>query len=814
MSHIITSDVNVRVIQAPYTNVIASPTPIDVSITQGSNDSSVVTIPGSDILVVAQDTPINVTVGQVGLQGPPGTGGGGIGVTSLNTLLNDITLAGFGNITITNNGQIINISGDTTASSGLSIGVGDSRYLSINSGDLYYLKSNPSGYITGFNSGLYVLKSDTGNYQLYFVTRNETGQFYPLTNPSGYISNSGFALISFVTGISGNIQSQINLLNNNTGNYLLRSETGQFYPSSNPSGFITGIDTTQFYLSSNPQGYATSGDLSGVSGILNDKINSINAGVSSLNNLSGALSLEGRGNITISTGIGTIYISGTDISGSNVSLSGYITTGDADNRYYTKNNESGFLNTLSGLSTGYVQDVSGALSIRIESSGSYLYSLINASSAGVSSINTRSGALNLVGAGNISVTTDGQTITVSGDTGAYNLFATKIDLGTTGQTLYNQIISTNNNLTQTGIVLLQNTADTGNALQNQINSITNGTGSFTGLFYPLYGNPSGFINGLALVPYATNLYVENTSGYLSIRLGDTGSFLFNLITGNSGLFQSQINNLSFVSVTGISITGGDSLTGRLVFTGIGGISLIQSDNTIQISGATGDTFNTINNLYAVNSGSGIFIYRSGITSGVSQQFIRFPTILDLSPIVIATLHNDTNEQIIALQVSGANPTGFYATFSDYISDTGYYLDIFASNSSQTGMATNVIVNNNITIQSTGWWSKSMSVEYPVPGDNLSWFYTCNNIEVKKMVFVVRGLGLASGNCSIRFSPDRTSVGTELLTNGFSFTGRSIGTTFTNFTNPIITGDNFVWMTVMATGGTLSGIHQTLFYNNL
>ena len=69
----------------------------------------------------------------------------------------------------------------------------------------FYPTSNPSGYITGFNSGQY-------------ITSSQTGQFYPrFSNPSGYL-----------TGV-------------NTGNFISTSQTGQFYPVSNPSGFITGL---------------------------------------------------------------------------------------------------------------------------------------------------------------------------------------------------------------------------------------------------------------------------------------------------------------------------------------------------------------------------------------------------------------------------------------------------------------------------------------------------------------------------------------------------------------------------------------------
>ena len=58
-----------------------------------------------------------------------------------------------------------------------------------------------------------------------------------------------------VTGISGNLQTQISTLNNQTGDYVLNSETGsfitnfqtgEFYSNLNPSGYITGINNVVF----------------------------------------------------------------------------------------------------------------------------------------------------------------------------------------------------------------------------------------------------------------------------------------------------------------------------------------------------------------------------------------------------------------------------------------------------------------------------------------------------------------------------------------------------------------------------------------
>ena len=122
----------------------------------------------------------------------------------------------------------------------------------------FYASSNPSGYITGFNSGSYVLAAQTGSltgafYPLgsnpsgyvtglvvrptdtgSFVTTSQTGVFYPTSNPSGYIDSgslSTYATQAYVNSASGVIRTDIS---------LLQAGTGSYYLSSNPSGFVTG----------------------------------------------------------------------------------------------------------------------------------------------------------------------------------------------------------------------------------------------------------------------------------------------------------------------------------------------------------------------------------------------------------------------------------------------------------------------------------------------------------------------------------------------------------------------------------------------
>ena len=98
------------------------------------------------------------------------------------------------------------------------------------------------------------------------IRPSDTGAFYPNSNPSGFIT--GVNLSGYVTGDV--------VRPSQTGNFITTSQTGAFYAASNPSGFITGVDlsayvtgdvvrpseTGIFYLASNPSGFITGVDLS------------------------------------------------------------------------------------------------------------------------------------------------------------------------------------------------------------------------------------------------------------------------------------------------------------------------------------------------------------------------------------------------------------------------------------------------------------------------------------------------------------------------------------------------------------------------
>lgn len=85
-------------------------------------------------------------------------------------------------------------------------------------------ESVPHNYLNGLQGG------STGEY--YHLTADEYSNLV-----TGEANLSNYSTVAFSTGISGILQLQIDTLESNTGSYYL---------SSNPSGYITGLDQVSF----------------------------------------------------------------------------------------------------------------------------------------------------------------------------------------------------------------------------------------------------------------------------------------------------------------------------------------------------------------------------------------------------------------------------------------------------------------------------------------------------------------------------------------------------------------------------------------
>jgi hypothetical protein len=437
----------------------------------------------------------------------------------------------------------------------------------------YYPRSNPTGYITGFNSGDYAtyvqLTGASGALQTQIGSiaswsGSSTGLYYPrYENPIGYITTGDADLRYF----------NINEALSGTGSFATTGWTDQnYYPRSNPSGYITGVATghnhdSQYYpLANNPSGYvtgnvvrpgetgifATYSQLTGASGALQGQIDSIDiTRVISLNASTGNIILTGAGNISVTTLGQTTTISGLDISG--------LSQGQADALYYPlAQNPSGYLTsgTLTNIigHTGITTEIlSGYTNYFIEFGPTYAfapsvtysleYSGDNFLAHKIGNIYTSgydldfsseiltSGVLvhttvylnpSLQAMGIISGTVDlSSYATISYVDGASGLLQDQIDAITPadGVTTLNGLTG---NLTITGvggIVVQSSGAGTltisGGAQVDLSGLIT--TGNADSRYYPSATNPSGYVTGSVVRPSETGRFylASNPSGFIT-----------------------------------------------------------------------------------------------------------------------------------------------------------------------------------------------------------------------------------------------------------------------------------------------------------
>lgn len=263
----------------------------------------------------------------------------------------------------------------------------------------FYSKSNPSGFINSGVLGSYAtvtalnnvtnnLQSSGNNLQNQIVVvnaalanlNNATGNYYPNTNPSGYI-NSGvlgvYATVASVNSVVGNLQltgavlqSQVNGLNSSITN--LNNVTGGFYPNSNPSGFINTGALGGYVTNAALTAVVNNIQLTGAN--LQSQVNNINNSITNLNVGSGALQsqitslVNNTGSYYPRNSNPSGYLLGSDLVAINASIS---STGS--NLQTQVTNVSAGLNAFSGSSTAAMNSLSGSVnSIQGLVSGRYI----------------------------------------------------------------------------------------------------------------------------------------------------------------------------------------------------------------------------------------------------------------------------------------------------------------------------------------------------------------------------------------------------------------------------------------------------------
>lgn len=598
---------------------------------------------------------------------PISGGGGGGGVTSLNSLTNAINILGSGGISVFVQGQNIVLSGDQSLS-GTIAATGSSLY----------------SFITGFS----------GQANTNFATNVNLGlsgsNLYNIsvgigTNLSGNLTQSGILLMARDLNISGVLATGIA----NTGQAAWISANGA---ANTLSGLLTQSGSYLYQLTT------------GASGYLLSLIGASSAGVLSINGLSGNLIFGANGGIAISASGQTIYISGQN----------WLTTGAGDIRYYPLgSNPSGYLVTMSGLSTGFVAQVSGILQ-------SGYTALVNATGQAAISFATSMGSIisgNLTQTG---ITLNAQLNTKLSSTGG--LLTGILTISGTGLLFVTPVIPAY----QKGLFFYDNANDS-LAYFNGSTGVTVNVGQES-LFRAINSGAPKISNG-AVVYISGSI---SPSGLSSINLAkaDSGHNNISIGVATQDIFSGQAGYITYfglvhdINTSGL-IEGQPAFLSPTVYGGLTGVAPIAPSRTIQVgivvradpisgilfvnsdigsmlSGA-GDvyinnpldgqvlTWTTTGNRWenrtviATGGGSnqtgvntsGELNFTTGLASGSLSYFIGFNPPFSSLPRVFITEELGNTNRIYGFAISGKTTSGVNVVFTDVISDTGVTLNVYA-----------------------------------------------------------------------------------------------------------------------------------------
>ena len=108
--------------------------------------------------------------------------------------------------------------------------------------------------------------------------------------------------------------------------------------------------------------------------------------------------------------------------------------------------------------------------------------------------------------------------------------------------------------------------------------------------------------------------------------------------------------------------------------------------------------------------------------------------------------------------------------------------------------------------------KTLTVINPNPNDlpEVTLFYVKNDVTVSKINAVCRGSSPAV-SYSLRFGPNRSASGTEVVTGGLLCSDTTTGTQTTAFNNATVPAGSFLWLKVTAISGSVDEFSVTLSF---
>lgn len=118
----------------------------------------------------------------------------------------------------------------------------------------------------------------------------------------------------------------------------------------------------------------------------------------------------------------------------------------------------------------------------------------------------------------------------------------------------------------------------------------------------------------------------------------------------------------------------------------------------------------------------------------------------------------------------------------------------------------------LVAQLTSRASKQITIASPGASEDRAIFFTPVALTVAKLAAVVRGSGSPSVTWTIRFDPDRSAAGTEVVTGGTVTTNETTGDIVTTFDVAAIPADSWVWLETTAQSGTVGELCVTLIFS--
>lgn len=543
--------------------------------------------------------------------------------------------------------------------------------------------------------------------------------YYPRTNPSGYATSGDFATTNYVGEVSGYLYSQIAFPSNvvfttggqtiggaknfstrptvngtgvllsgeasvgdtgyltgyvqkiETGNFVISSQTGNFYPLSNPSGYITGVDLSA---------YQTIASSTGISGYLQEQISSNGSNISAINNASGAFLTTGAGDVRYVTG---------NVVRPNETGSFLIVESDpvfaasaayAINSTLTGQWSVSYSDSITGINVSGISSKTITLYKRDGSTLTASFSDIEGTGGGGTdyfltgvSFNSADGNLSLyINDGSIvTESLDGRYVTGSvvrpSDTGSFVIVG---DL-----TVYQTVSAS------TGI---------SGYLQSQISSINSSTGQFvTGSVV----RPSE--TGNFITTYQTGVFVPYTGAIADLNLGEN-SLLAHGVSGDAshGLNIGS-NNGTTCAVFGVGGGANSTFYGGL-----------KADYSTASKVAV---FDSSKNLISSNVSSGELNYLTGVSSPIQTQInsININTGAFLTTGSADSryypLSSNPSSYLVAADISSLASTGYVTGVSGYLQDQISTLNSLSGqlttgyNSSITGIAVDGTSSKTITL---------------------------------------------------------------------------------------------------------------------